>query len=177
MASANRIQIGLRAVSASCFYGGGRGTEDNRSTPDNHFALRPYSRMVISGFRRIDEARSVPPVGDRVVTASSVKSADVYVPPAPHNHFSTGRDCSEEGSGIGRAGGVGRRPTVGAQMVSPAGVEINGTACLVISVAAAPDDHLTVGQNRLVPESCQRRVSGADRCPTVGKGIISSPGI
>ena len=42
---------------------------------------------------------------------------------APDDHFAAGPHCRVKVSGSGRAGGAGRCPTVGAGIVSPAGVE------------------------------------------------------
>ena len=74
-------------------------------------------------------------------------------------------------SGIGRVGGAGGCPTVGAGIVSPAGVQI--ASCH----PSAPDDHFTAGPHCCVPVSGRGRVGGAGGCPTVGAGIVSSAGV
>ena len=130
--------------------------------------------MPISGIGRIDDARPIPNVGAWIVPSARVHAAEAEPEPAPHNHFTVAPDCSGSGSGIGRAGGGCGCPTVGARIVSSAGIEIGGTALHVISSASAPDDHFTASRNCYVPKSSQRRASGADRCPTVGARIVSS---
>ena len=62
-------------------------------------------------------------------------------------------------------------PTVGAGIVSPAGVE---TAVIIIS---APDDHFTAGPDCRVILSGSGCVGGAGGCPTVGARIISPAGV
>jgi hypothetical protein len=72
-------------------------------------------------------------------------------------------------SGIGRVGGAGRCPIVGAGIVSAAGVEI---LVWVIDISS-PDDHFTAGPHSGVTGSGIGRVGGAGGCPTVRAGIVS----
>ena len=57
----------------------------------------------------------LPPVfnGARIVTT-----------PAPDDHFAAGPDCRVTVSGSGRIGGAGGCPTIGARIISAAGVQV-----------------------------------------------------
>ena len=67
-------------------------------------------------------------------------------------------------SGRGRAGGAGSCPTVGAGIVSPAGVQNAGAA------DSAPDDHFAAGPHCRVKLSGSGRAGGAGSNPVVGAG-------
>src|SRR4029077_17282223 len=67
-------------------------------------------------------------------------------------------------------GGAGGCPSVGAGIVSPAGVEI-------AAVVPAPNDHLAAGPHCSVKVSGTGHTGGADGCPTVGPGIVSPTGV
>ena len=82
-----------------------------------------------------------------VLVAVQLSVLGLYLPPvlnsvppssAPDDHFTAGPDCRVPASGRGRIGGAGGRPTIGAGIVSPAGVQC---ACH----CTAPDDHFTAG--------------------------------
>src|SRR5262249_47668140 len=90
---------------------------------------------------------------------------------APDDHLTTGPDCRMLVSAFGRVGDAGRRPTVGAGIVSAAGVQI---AAAIIS---APDDHLTAGPDRRILLPTLWRVRGAGCCATVGARIVSRAGV
>ncbi len=60
-------------------------------------------------------------------------------PSAPNDHFTAGPDRRVQFSGSGRVGGAGGCPTVGAGVISTAGVQPG------VAVIAAPDDHFTAG--------------------------------
>jgi hypothetical protein len=51
--------------------------------------------------------------------------------------------------------------------VSPAGIQ------KIAAVEAAPDDHLTDGQNCRVKGSRSGRIRGAGGCPAISAGIVS----
>jgi hypothetical protein len=70
------------------------------------------------------------------------------------------------GSGRDVNGGAGRCPTVGAGIVSPAGVQ-------KVVVKPPPDDHFTAAPHCRVIGPGRGRVGGAGSCPTVGAGIVS----
>ena len=57
---------------------------------------------------------------------------------APDDHFTAGPHCRVTGSGSGRVGRAGGCPTIGAGIVSPAGVQQSPPI-------SAPDDHFTAG--------------------------------
>ena len=70
----------------------------------------------------------------------------------------------------GRVGSAGGCPTVGAGIISAAGVQI-------AAVISTPDDHFTAGPDCRVRLSAIGRVGRAGGYPTVGAGIISSAGV
>jgi hypothetical protein len=74
-------------------------------------------------------------------------------------------------SASGRASGAGGCPTIGAGIVSAAGVKIGS------AVISAPDDHFAASPHRRVKVSASGRASGAGGCPTIGAGIISAAGV
>ena len=100
------------------------------------------------------------------VSAASVAA----VISAPDDHFGVGPHCRALGSASGRVGGAGRCPTVGAGIVSPAGIQI---MTATIEEIPAPDDHFGAGPHCRVKVSASGRVGGAGSCPTVGAGIVS----
>ena len=70
-----------------------------------------------------------------VLVAVQLSVPGLYLPPvfkvrrvplasAPDDHFAAGPDCRVSYSGSGRVGGAGGRPTIGAGIVSPAGVQV-----------------------------------------------------
>ena len=93
-----------------------------------------------------------------------------YRQSAPDDHFTAGPDRRVTASGSGRVGGAGGCPTVGAGIVSPAGVQ-------KAAVTSAPDDHFAAGPHCRVTGSGSGRVGGAGGCPTVGAGVVSSAGV
>ena len=74
-------------------------------------------------------------------------------------------------SAIGRVGSAGGCPTVGAGIVSPAGVQVAAVA------NPAPDDHFTAGPYCRVTLSACRGVDHAGGRPTVRAGIVSPAGV
>src|SRR5207247_2624178 len=90
---------------------------------------------------------------------------------APDDHFAVGPHCRVFVSASGRAGGAGSCPTVGAGIVSPAGVQNAGAA------ESAPNDHFAAGPYCCVIVSASGRAGGAGSCPTVGAGIVSWTGV
>ena len=115
-----------------------------------------------------------------MLVAVQLSVPGLYLPPvfkelpsisAPDDHFTVGPYCRVIASGSGRVGGAGGCPTIGAGIVSPAGVQI------AASVISAPDDHFAAGPHCRVSESASRRVGGAGGCPTVRAGIVSAAGV
>src|SRR5882672_9566175 len=74
-------------------------------------------------------------------------------------------------SSSGHVGGARGCPTIGARIVSAAGVQIVGTIVL-----SAPDDHFAAGPHCRVTNS-GRPAAGAGGRPTVGAGIVSPTGV
>jgi hypothetical protein len=100
------------------------------------------------------------------------KSAPPPANPTPDDHFIAGQHRRVSVSGGGCVSGAGRCPTIGARIVSPAGVK-NGD----VLIESAPDNHLTAGPHSRVKVSGSRCVGGAGCGPCVGAGIIPSPGV
>jgi hypothetical protein len=68
---------------------------------------------------------------------------------------------------------VGWYPTLGAGIISPAGVSVESEAHL-----SAPDDHLIAARPHCgMKGSTSRRASCAGGCPTVGAGVILRAGV
>src|SRR5207253_5813454 len=89
---------------------------------------------------------------------------------APDDHFAAGPHCRMLVSGIGRVGGGGGCPTVGAGIISPAGVQI------AADTSSAPDDHFAAGPDCRVTVSGSGRVGKAGGCPcVVGAQTCGSP--
>ena len=78
--------------------------------------------MKVSGSGRVGSTRSCPTVGDRIVSAASVKLAKDTLS-APDDHFGPGPDCRVIVPGNGRVCGAGSRPTVSGRVVSSTGVQ------------------------------------------------------
>ena len=96
---------------------------DPSSAPDDHFAAGPHCRVSESGSGRVGRAGGCPTVGAGIVSARRCsKTAEGAVTSAPDDHFTAGPDCRVTDSGSGRVGGAGGRPTIGAGIVSAAGV-------------------------------------------------------
>jgi len=74
----------------------------------------------------------------------------------------------------GRIGGAGRSPTIGAGIVSPAGVHKIRAR---ITEASAPDDHFATRPYCRMKPSGLGRVGGRGGCPTVRAGIIPATGV
>src|SRR2546430_17230630 len=97
--------------------------------------------------------------GIRDLTVTGVQTCAL---PISDDHFTAGPDCRMPLSASGRVGQAGGRPTVGAGIISAAGVR-----------PAAPDDHFTAGPDGRVEGPGTNGVSGALSPPmadaTVGK--------
>ena len=96
----------------------------SHSAPDDHFAAGPDCRVTSIGHR----ARwwcwwpSNYPCWDCICRRCSNSGAAIIS--APDDHFAAGPHCCVIASGGGRVGGAGGCPTVGAGIVSAAGVRI-----------------------------------------------------
>src|SRR5262249_10272571 len=106
--------------------------------PDDHFTAGPHCRVNGSGGGRTCGA-----VGSAIVVAGIVPAAGVnnglpaVVVSAPDNHFIAGPDGRVKPPGIGRVGGTGGCPTIGAGVVSAAAVKKRDAAA-----ESAPYNHL-----------------------------------
>ena len=154
----------LRAVSAA----GVQRADEILSAPDDHLAASPHCRVTSAASGRAGGAGGCPAVGAGIIPAASIISAaSAVVHSAPNDHFAAGPDCRVKGSCRGRADGAGGCPTVGAGIISPTGVQTDGSA-----TNSAPDDHFTASPHCRVIRSRSRRVVGAGGCPTVSAGIV-----
>ena len=90
------------------------------SAPDDHFAAGPHCGVIAIG----QSGALV------VLVAVQLSVLGLYLPPVfnsaaikttPDDHFAAGPDCRVN-LGRGRVDGAGRCPTIGAGIVSPAGV-------------------------------------------------------
>src|SRR6516165_4536641 len=123
--------------------------------------------MIGSLRGRVGNACCGPTIGASIVSPAGPqrKTADKS---APDDHLTPGPDCRMIVSALGRAGEVGRNPTIQSWIVPPARVQNRKTS---------PDDHLTPGPDcrKFLPAS--GRVCCAGRYPTVGARIVSPTGI
>jgi hypothetical protein len=78
-------------------------------------------------------------------------------------------------SGSGRIGEARGSPTVGAGIVSAAGVQIETRRSA--TAQPTPDDHLTAGPRCRVKGPARGCVGGARGRPTIRAGIVSPAGI
>src|SRR5436853_2531200 len=90
---------------------------------------------------------------------------------APGHHFAAGPPYSTIFPSSGRAGGAGRCPTVGAGIVSPAGVQI------AADITAVQARQLPACLLWPVKSSGSRRAVGGGGCPVVGAGLVSAGGV
>ena len=130
------------------------------SAPDDHFAAGPHCRVSIVGQRArwwcwwLSNCRCWDCISRRCSKLRAIKST-------PDDHFAAGPHCRVIDSGSGRVGGAGGCPTIGARIVSAAGVQ---RAAAIIS---APDDHFAASPHCRVIISAIGRAGGAGRCPRV----------
>ncbi len=145
------------------------------SAPDDHLVAGPDCCVIFSASGRVSGAGGCPTVSARVVSTAGIQIAGTALS-APDDHFAGavvpyGRVIV---SRLGRVGEAGGCPTVGAGIVSAAGVNKGG---LDVAVKSAPDDHFSSGPHCRVIGSGIRSVGEAGGCPTVGAGIVSPTSI
>src|SRR4029077_19484348 len=102
-------------------------------------------------------------VGARIISPASVQifENESRSVSAPDDHFTAGPDCSVAPSGIGRIGGAGACPTVGARIIFSASVKSASV------VKSAPDDHFTASPDCGVAASRCGHAGGAGHSPRV----------
>src|SRR5207248_4524779 len=122
--------VGGRVVSPTCVQIAAE------PAPDYHLAARPDCRVIPSRRGRVGGAGGCPTVGAGIVASAGVQwvGTEVIDASAPDDHFATGPHCRVIPSGSGRVSGAGSCPTIGAGIISPAGVK------KVAAVTSAPDD-------------------------------------
>src|SRR5262249_39530419 len=109
-----------------------------------------------------------------IVSATSIKN-DVAegVNSAPDDHFAAGPHCRVRVSARGCIGRAGGCPTIGAGIVSPAGV----AAIQSPAVEDGKSVELGAGSHRRVRIFGSGGGGGAGGCPTLVAGIVSPPGV
>ena len=124
-------------------------------------AVRPEGALVVEVAVQLSVSGSyLPPVFKRLKPSNPLQTI-ISLP------LHTARVTN---SGRGRVGSAGGCPTVGAGIVSAAGVQQAGDI-------SAPDDHFTATPHCCVTNSDRGGVGGAGGCPTVGAGIVFAAGV
>jgi len=141
-----------------------------KSTPNNHFIVRPDGCVKFSGGRRVGSAGGYPTIRTGIVSPARIQIATDAIRSAPNDHFAAGPHCGVVESGIRCVDGACGCPAIRAGIVSAAGVQ------KVEAVVSAPHDHFTAGPDCCMKGSGSRRAGDAGGCPTVSAGIISSAG-
>ena len=121
--------------------------------------------MVRRADGAFDRGSSYPAIRTGVVSSAGLKLR--YTIAAPDNHFTAAPDCRVKLSASRRVSSVGCCPTVGAGIVSAAGVPI------AAAVVSAPDDHFTASPHCRVDALGLGRVGRAGGYPAVSAGIVS----
>jgi hypothetical protein len=85
--------------------------------------------------------------------------------------LAAGPHCRVKVSDMRRIGSAGRRPTIGAGIISPAGIQSGNT------VKSAPDDHFAAGPYCCESGSPSGRVIGAGWRPTIGARNVPTTAI
>ena len=169
---------GCPTIGAGIIYAAGVKIVDAISAPHDHFA-GPHCCVLLSASGRVGGAGGCPTISARIVSPAGVQMArdpinKIIKIPAPDDHFASCPDCRVPLSAIGCIDGAGGCPTIGAGVVSSAGVQKKGGIEIVKS---APDDHFTSCPHCRVIVSGARRVGGAGSGPTVGGGIIPAASV
>src|SRR5215831_11274651 len=132
------------------------------TAPDDHFGAGPHCRVPLSAIRRVADGGGVPTIGAGVISAAGVQinvvAQAVKKMPTPDDHFGAGPHCRVPLSAIRRVADGGGVPTIGAGVISAAGVQINVVAQAVKKMPT-PDDHFGAGPHCRVPLSAIRRVA------------------
>src|SRR5207248_9010304 len=106
----------------------------------------------------------------RGVSASGVQRPE-GAESTPDDNLAAGPDRRGIGTATGRVDDAGGCPTVGAGVISPAGVKIAGI------ISSAPDNHFATDPDCWVTVSGSGRIGVVRGCPTVAAGIISPAGV
>src|SRR6185295_17639556 len=116
------------------------------ATPDDHLTASPHCRVIAAGFGCVERAGGRPAVRFGIVSAAGFEEFERltnWTKSTPDDHFSASPDCRVTGSASGRVGRAGGGPTIGAGIVSAAGVQ--KVVVNTIVKESAPDDHFTAG--------------------------------
>ena len=106
-------------------------------------------------------AGSGPSVSAGIISGAGVhNAAGIRDVSAPDDHYTTGPHCRVVEPRVGRVDGAGGCPTVGARVISPAGIQIMGGTVAKVS---APDNHFAAGPHCRLAFSGRGRV-GEGRC-------------
>ena len=139
------------------------------SAPDDHF-------ISLSVHTAVCTARAAGALV--VLVAVQLSVPGLYLPPVfkccrpirPRRSFRCRSTLLCDDSGRGRVGGAGGCPTIGAGIVSPAGVK------MVVAVIP-PQTIISLPVHTAVWNSGSGRVGDAGGCPTIRAGIVSAAGV
>jgi hypothetical protein len=144
-----------------------------KSAPDDHFTAGPHRGVINSGSGHIRRTGRRPTVRVRSVSSASADNMAVgsTVFPTPHDHLTARPYSRVRVSDIGRVGGTGGCPRVGAGIISASGVEVLAVGKTEFPT---PDDHFTASPDCCMFVSGIGRVGRADSRPTV-RGRVVAP--
>ena len=142
---------------------------------------------------RVAGARGRPTVSVGIISAASDRKGIVNICSAPDNHFAAGPYCCVKVSTSGRGSGASSYPAISAGIVSPTRIQIGRnrrrrrcrtrrrvaivwpvSVQLTFLTYSSPDNHLVTSPDCRVKLPRNRRTGGADSCPTISAGIVSS---
>src|SRR5438034_718410 len=90
------------------------------TTPHDHFAARPYCRMICPGSGSVGGRGCCPAISTRVIFSAGSYIIGAGATSAPNDHFVASPHCLMVFSPSGRVDGAGSGPTVGTRIVSAA---------------------------------------------------------
>src|SRR5207253_346336 len=133
--ASRRPTVRARVVSTAGVEKLGEKTIKKFSAPDDHFAAGriPHCRVADARVRCVGRAGSRPTISVRIVFTPGVKRGTA-IPSTPDNHFAAAPYYSVRVSASWRVSSVCSCPTIGTEIVSPAGVGRD-------AIIATPDDH------------------------------------
>jgi hypothetical protein len=125
--------------------------------------------MAGSFTRHISGACNCPTACSRTVSPAGVEVEEILSDTTPNDHFIAAPDSRVKKSSVGCVVRGRRSPTIRADIVSAAGVQLGNT----IILCATPYDHFTARPHRYVPISAVGRISRGGGYPTVTGRIVS----
>src|SRR5262249_32646535 len=132
-----------------------------RSTPDNHFTVRPACRVIASGGGGVRGAGGCP-----AIRAGFVSPAGGVAGAPPVDHLGTGPNCGVLDSGFGSVSHAGGCPRVCHGVISAPGVKQRWIH------PSTPDDHFSVSPHCCVKPSAIRCIGRAGGCPCIRAWVV-----